>query len=131
MTGISVCIDLNKLSDVFNETVKEWFDVIQTKLTVFKDREDKLKMKLKRIYTDIDFKNLALVINKKSTTKVDVLVNGIPMEDAHKYEISLSNDELVFEFQNNKNKIFVFNLEDYFLEFFINPEFIFEKYISS
>jgi hypothetical protein len=66
------------------------------------------------------------MIYKKSTVKCDILINGVPMEDAYKHQIVSYSDKLEFTFKG-KNQSFVFNLEDSFLDFFLNPDYVFEK----
>jgi hypothetical protein len=107
------------------ENISEWFEFVLNRLDYFRDREEKLKMKLRRIYTDIDFSNLALMIYKKSPRKIDIVMNEKIIEDANKIQISGCDERFEFSL---KNKIwFNFKLEDYFLEYFLNPDFVFEK----
>jgi hypothetical protein len=78
------------------------------------------------VYSDFDFSNLALMIYKKSAFKVDILINNIPMEDAHKFQIKNYNDTLEFVFKD-KNQGFLFKLEEYFLDFILNSDYVYEK----
>jgi hypothetical protein len=113
---------------MYSENIKEWFDYIQSRICQFKEREDKIKMKVRRIYTDIDFSNLALTVFKKSASKVDVKMNSALMSDANKILVTNYNQKIIFEFRDNKFN-FVFNLEDCFLDFFLNSDYVYEKYI--
>ena len=93
------------------------------------DKEEKYKKMINDLYKKIDFSSIALVITQKAIapyTNITVQVNSVSVSNNHIYKIESNSDKLVIEFKH-KNHMFVFNLEEYFYDFFTNKDYVFSK----
>ena len=124
----SFCIYFS-YSDYYIERFRDWYELFKEKMKIQIDKEENYKTKINNLYRKIDFSSLALIISKKAIAPfidITIQVNSVSVSNNHVYKIESHSDKLVIEFKN-KNHMFVFNLEEYFYDFFTNQDYVFAK----